>query len=431
MTKKLSFKEILLSLLTLLTVCFLTNIIAPKVFFAIGKIKLDKKNYNSAQYYFYQSLLFRPNDSDYRYYYAKTLIELPQTYDIQKKLYVLAQDNINDGADIIATNHLQKLRREILASYSNNYIEQAPQDSNIIRWSKKSFPLKVYVQKDKNLPDYYKSAISNALKQWDDSFDFVSFTNAYNKADADISIEFKDIPKNACDSSNCLYITGYTMPKVSNRTLKKMIITLHKSTPNGDYFSDSEIYNTILHELGHALGILGHSYSTEDLMYQQASNYNPLFSKFRNEYQHLTRNDINTLNLLYRLEPNITDKVEISKNNLIYTPIILGNTEQMINKKIIEHKKYIEKSPHIATGYINLAGLYIDSKQYNKALNALKQAADKVKSDDEMYIIYYNCALIHYNLKEPKTALEYANLALEIKNTDEARELISLIKNGL
>ena len=46
-----------------------------------------------------------------------------------------------------------------------------------------------------------------------------------------------------------------------------MTITIYDKDANGSYFSDRQLYNTVLHEIGHALGIMGHSYSTDDLMY--------------------------------------------------------------------------------------------------------------------------------------------------------------------
>ena len=268
-----------------------------------------------------------------------------------------------------------------------------------------------------------------ALNQWDKAFDFISFTNEYNKTAANIIIEFKDIPQNVCENNNCLYVVATTVPITKGSTLKHMHITFYKTSPNGTFYTNSEVYNVILHELGHALGILGHSYSTEDLMYQQSQEYNPIFSRFRNEYQYLTGSDQNTVNLLYRLVPTITDRTDFNKKDLIYAPIILGNTEQMLNKKIAEYKNYIKKAPNLATGYINLATAYSEAKQYNKAINSLNKALELADSSNEKYIIYYNFSVIYLNINQPTRALEYAGIASNIKNTDEIRELIGLIKN--
>lgn len=429
MNRNLPFKKIFLGIILLLVVTVTAKNVAHNLFFSIGKTKFDQGDYISAQYYLKQSLLIKPDNKDYRYYYVKTLLELPATYDVQMKIYKFAQQDIEDSATIIANQQLIDWKQEIMEEYGNNYIEQAPQDSDIIRWNKKSFPLKIYIENDVNIPDYYRSAIAKALNQWDKAFDFVSFTNANNSADAKIHFLFKDLPKDVCNGSSCLYVVGHTTPTIKNNTLHKMTITLYKTNPKGTFYTDAEVYNVILHEIGHALGILGHSYSTEDLMYQQTTSYNPLFSRFRNEYQYLTGSDINTLNLLYRLKPTITDRIDFNKSNLIYTPIVLGNSQQMLNKKIAEYKRYIDKMPHIATGYINLAAAYSEAKEYNKAIYSLKKGIEVANSKDEKYMIYYNFAVIYMKLNERVRALEYAGLASSIKNTDEVRELIGVIQN--
>ena len=88
--------------ITLWITCFLTKTLTPKIFFSIGKAKFEKENYASAQQYFKQSLLLEPNNKDYRYYYVKSLIETPATYDVQKKVYEFVQDDLDDSASVIA-----------------------------------------------------------------------------------------------------------------------------------------------------------------------------------------------------------------------------------------------------------------------------------------------------------------------------------------
>lgn len=430
----MSLKEIrglFLSVITLVLAFSLTYSFAPKLFFNIGKAKFDKGDYNSAQHYFMQSLIFKPENKDYRFYYVKTLTKLPATYDVQKKVYDFAQKSIDDSATIIANDQVARWRKAVLENAGNNYIEQVPQDTNVIRWNKKTFPLKVYVERDESVPDYYYNAVSRALKQWDSSFKFLSFKMTRNKSDSDINILFKDIPQNMCEGRTCTYVSGFTEPQINGKTLKRMTITLYKTNPHNKYLTDYEMYNIILHELGHALGILGHSYSTNDLMYLQAEENNPYFSKFRSDFQYLSGNDINTLNLLYKLEPTITNHPITDKHELIYTPIILGNTEQMQEKKIKEHLAYIQKTPDNSAGYINLASAYVDQKRYNKAVNALNSALDRAKTDDEKYLIYYNFAIVYMYLNERIRSLEFANLAKNIKSTPEINELIGVIRNNV
>ena len=61
--------------------------------------------------------MLKPKNTDYRYYYAKSLTELAPTYDVQKKLYEFVQDKYDDGAYIIANEQVHEWKQEILEEY--------------------------------------------------------------------------------------------------------------------------------------------------------------------------------------------------------------------------------------------------------------------------------------------------------------------------
>lgn len=403
----------------------------PKLYFIIARSLYNKGQYEKSASVLKRALLLKPDNVDYRYYYVKSLSELKPVYKVQKLMYEIAKSNKDDGATILANDKIHEWKANINENIGSNYIDQAPSDSNIIRWSKSSFPLKIYIDTNSldNLPDYYKSAVSRAFNQWEKSVDFISFTTSKNKSDAQILISFEPLPANVCESGVCKYVVGYTNPKTSGTTLKKMVITIYNKNPKGQFFTDKEVYNTVLHELGHALGIMGHSYSTDDLMYQQTQEQSSIFAKFRSDFHYLTGNDVNTIKLLYMLEPTITDKTEHSKDGLIYTPIMLGSPEEIASKKVEEALDYIKSSPDLSVGYINLAGAYTDLKEYNKAIYALQNALDNANSDNERYIIYYNFAFVYMNLKRYDSALSYAKLASDIQATPDILELIGVIEN--
>lgn len=423
---KLASTTLVLSILLLLAYHFV-----PKILFQMGMTNFNQKNFEKSSYYFSKALLFEPNNIDFRYYYIAAISELKPSYSIQKAIYSYANDeNKSDGAKILAQNKLAEWQKIIKANSGNNYIEQAPADSNIIRWNKDSFPLSVYIESTDNLPDYYISSVKQALGQWQGAIDFISFKTTDKRNDAQIVISFKNLPQNVCDDNVCKYVAGYTNPKIISGKLNSMEITIYDKDPKGEYFTTKEIYNTILHELGHSLGIMGHSYSTSDLMYQQNQEQTSIFAKHRSEFQYLTQSDINTVKLLYMLEPNITDKTIKSTNGLIYTPVLLGSPKEMAGRKVKEALQYIKQSPELSTGYINLAGAYTELGEYRKAIDALDNALDLANSSNEKYIIFYNYAYTYGLINEYKTALQYAQMAKNIQPTQEIIELIGILENN-
>ena len=430
----LKTKDLFLGIIVIIAAYCITTILTPKILFWRGIALYNDKNYASAINYLKKALIFQPDNQDYRYYFVKSLAGLKPTYKVQKLMYKIANDDKDDSANFLAKEKIAEWKRNIHENIGNNYIEQAPSDANIIRWNKNSFPLKVYIDTEnlQTLPDYYKSAISRALSQWDNSVDFVSFETTDKKSKAEILILLAQMPDNVCDDNGyCKFVVGYTSPKISGHKLKNMTITLYDKNPVGEYFSDKEIYNVVLHELGHALGIMGHSYSTNDLMYMQTQENDSIFTPYREDFHYLSGNDVNTMTLLYMLEPTITDKFPENKKGLIFTPIILGSREEIAQKKLEEAMDYIKSSPNLAVGYINLAGAYADLKQYKKALAALENALDNANTDNEKFIIYYNYAYIYMNVKKYDAALEYAKLAEKIQPSQDVIELISVIEHNM
>ena len=212
-----------------------------------------------------------------------------------------------------------------------------------------------------------------------------------------------------------------------------MKIVLYTTDPNGNFFSDKEMYNTILHEIGHALGIMGHSYSTEDLMYMSTdSATNSYYAPYRSSFQYLSAQDISTIKLLYKMLPTITNvpQKDIKTNGLIYSPIILGTSNQISLRKLKEAQNYIKNAPDIAGGYIDLGIAYAELKKYSEAVKALNKAEELAKSDGDKYIIYYNLAVINMNHNKLDLASKYATDAQNITNNDDTKELLSNIEHA-
>lgn len=421
-------RVIFLGILLVITIC--VKIFLPNYLFYKGKSCYEHGNSKCAIDNLKKAYELNLSNIDYEYYYAKALTTAKADYNVQKELYKLSKNAKSESAKLLAINTIKEWKSRIMYATGNNYIEQAPSDTNIIRWNKESFPLSVYITKEVGVPDYYDSAIRRSLALWSKSVSFVDFKIVNNKSEAQIIIDIKPLPSDVCNGGICQYVLGYTTPTILGHTLKKMTMTLYDKNPSGMYFADKEIFNTVAHELGHALGIMGHSYSADDLMYPSQSEHNTVYDKFKSDFHSLSGKDINTITLLYRLEPTITDKAP-DKKTVLYTPIVLGDNKDIATKKLEEAEDYIKASPNIAAGYVDLASAYAELGKIKDAEDALQKALSVAKTNDEKSIIYHNLALLNYQSKKYKDAKTYLNQAKQYKMSPELIELENQILDKL
>lgn len=401
---------------------------APVFYFNTGKTALKKQDYVKAHKNLKKAYNFNKNNKDYRYYYVQTLLNLSPTITVQKEVFEIASGTQNDSAQDLAENKVSEWRNNVMRTIGDNYIEQAPMDKGIVRWDSEKFPLSIVIYDNSkiDIPPYYKEEIQKAFAQWQSSTQFIQFKNVDKNADITVSIQ--PLPSDVCSENTCRYVVGYTVPDIKGKTLHKMTIVLYAKDPYGNFFSDKELYNTILHEIGHALGIMGHSYSSEDLMYMASQN--SFYSPYRSSFQYLSSKDINTMKLLYKLVPDITNSNDINTKGLIYSPIILGTAKDISMRKLKEAQNYIKQAPDIPGGYIDLATAYSELGKNKDAINTLNKALELSKTNNDKYLSLYNLAVIYTNTENFDKALEYANMAKAISDTEEIKDLISNINHA-
>ena len=402
----------------------------PYLLFKIGENAYVNKNYVRAFNTLSVAYHMHKQNEDYRYYYARTLTNLKPVLQVQKDLFEISQSKIDDGAKRVAAKKLDEWRLNVNYNIGNNYIYNAPSEKGIVRWDDNKFPLKVAIDETVSVPSYYRNEIVASLNQWSRSVDFLKFKLVNKTSDADIVLKIAALPKNACKGKECKFIVGFTVPTIKNRILKKMTITLYDKTPTGEYFSDKELFNTVMHELGHAFGIMGHSYYEGDLMFVSTTSNNEMdYARARSSFQFLTSSDINTIKLLYKLIPDVSNTPvrEMNTAGLIYAPIIIGSEQEMQERKVQEALAYINEAPDMSGGYVDLAIAYSELGHDDKALQAFKKAMKFARTDAEKYIVYYNLAVQLASMNKKSKALKYAQKAKNINPTDEVIELISKI----
>lgn len=430
MLKKI-INAVILTIIAVVLGSFVWNntIISSPYYFNKGKALYNAGQYDASIKFFDRSLQTNPQNTASRYFLTLALTKGTPTYSHQEALYNMANSKTHDMAQSYAKSQIFVMKERLLEGLEDNYIYSAVQNRDILRWNIESFPLKVYFEQTK--PEY-RDNIKKAFDQWGKASGFLQFKEVFNPEESDIEIKFTPYSGAKCNSANCNYVIATTTNTTDKfHRLNRMIITFYNANPFGEEFTKSEIYNTALHEIGHALGIAGHSDTPNDVMYSSNHKVSGVMSAYSNNIFYLSKRDLNTLALLYRLAPSITNSKGWFYENLYYPPLILGNDEEILKKKLDEYQNYIDKYPNYSGGYINIATVHSSLGNNKKAQYALDKASELATNDNEKYLIAYNRAVMYYNNQDFVSALNCAKDALRIKNDETTNTLIKDIEEML
>lgn len=186
------------------------------------------------------------------------------------------------------------------------YLQESLTKQRISRWQSALMPLTVYIApfnwyKNKNEYDSYKykQMIINALKAWEDaSGGTVSFAIVEKLHDSQINIEWKRVDRKSLGQCHFHY------DKLGRFYSAEVQIGLSDGIIHKQYMDENEVYHTILHEIGHAIG-LGHSPTSGDIM----------FVPHQYGVVNLSQGDIKTLRWLYRFEIGKSESEILAQNS--------------------------------------------------------------------------------------------------------------------
>ena len=384
-----------------------------EIYAKLGSYYTKKDNYNVAQSYYEKSYLMGNKNKDFRENYVNLLINSPLTIKAQERLVDIAEDGNKDTASESAKYFLYNLRREIHNKYPDNYVQQAAYNQKIVHWGK--IPITYAIKQTKGISPEIMQAVNDAFDSWERASSArIRFERVQRNADIIVSFTNFKITNPKVGEK---YVIAYTVPDISSNKLNKMDLILNISNVDGTLFTPDQIYNTTLHEIFHALGFMGHSFEKENIMYVAQSN--ELF--LNNGRREISNADKSTLELFYKVRPDITNAQELNYEYIPYS--IIGDNSDINYAKEEEAKKYITKAPKLPSGYIDLAQALINQKDYDGAIDNLQKALYLSNNDETKFLALYNLAVANYFDKVQELALFYADKAMELKNDDSVHVL--------
>lgn len=223
----------------------------------------------------------------------------------------------------------------------DNYFSSIGLSGSVTKWTQDHMPLKVYLAPTQGVVGYkpgYMDGVKSSFQEWADaSGGKVSFVYVTDKDKNDISFVFSNDIKAVSNPAEGGEAKVYPGPK---GIVKSTIVVLTLDPSPAQQMSEGLMRWICLHEIGHALGLMGHSSQHNDVMYSSM----PLATIDRG----LSERDKNTLKYLYsddvvvhkadtsNIASDSTDPMTL--NNEGATALNAGNLELALQRLEKAHK---------------------------------------------------------------------------------------------
>ena len=387
-----------------------------------GKKYLEVGNADKAYSMFKLVEKSRPYDEDPVYYQAMALSKMPPTYETQKALYDIAQLDNCDDASKLAEQTINEMRISFENKIGPNYVDNVLYENQLIRWNK-SRPVKYYISNNIDASDAYISLVKKAFDKWQAAGNgAITFREIHSNNEADIVVNF--VNEISTKEGYEPLRAGLAIPTIKDSTLVKVDIKIKPVDMYGNYHNQASVYNVIMHNIGHAIGLWGHSFEKNDIMALDSDYISP--KREGQEEKPLSARDINTLNLVYMMVPDVINipLTASEYQNLIYHYVITDYPGESFEYEIERLIELLQNDRQNIVNLVDLAINYSYKRQYERSNYILRKALDLTNNDlNNQFVVLYNMAANYYKLRDYKEAEKFLNYATNL-NVDLETDIL-------
>lgn len=303
------------------------------------------ENTAKAEYYLWRTLLTAEGDSQAQQAALNATLALyqPNAWHIATGQTLPRYRRIDGGQLGTATGDGDGYDAGLSLSVTGqlSYLEDVFYNGQPLRWRQSDFPLAVYVNpapsnaQVSRFDKRYLTSARQAMSRWQTALDNrLNVTWVDSPANANIVIDWQNLVGEAEQRGNrAIGHAGLTQPVIINGRLQKMRVMMATQSPTGVPYTPKTMVAVLTHELGHALGLMGHSDNSADMMAAQTSKQTGL-----------SKRDIATIRDLYNQPQGSANTSSSNEPTTNDNDGVDGVSDQAVERQLAGLQRQIDKA---------------------------------------------------------------------------------------